>query len=428
MEIEKLILQNFRNIGAERTFLFNNRFTVIIGVNGKGKSTILHGLRVACGSFFLGFPRHEVRARHISQDEIRLEDTKQFIEVTQLVKKFPVKVEAVGHFPGIVGPLTWRRLWMHDQSATSTKYADVGAIKEYATEIYQSVNENGKFDFPIPVIAFFGISRAVGSGRVTTKSRKNVLGRLQFQEAYQDWDEMKYSKFHYAEWLANYQILLSQKKEFSQTNEAFFIAVQTASSYLTEIRFSKDELWVKAKLDDVETDLMPLSMHSDGIRYFTEMVAELAYRCIVVNGKDGINAVKNATGIVMIDELDLHLHPKWQRHVANDLKRAFPNIQFIVTTHSPFIVQSLKSDEIWNLDKLMDVAPNELKIDTVATEIMGISSPYSETNEELYIKSKKFMEDLESNKSTEELQIELAEISDPAVRAFLELQKISKGK
>ena len=182
------------------------------------------------------------------------------------------------------------------------------------------------------------------------------------------------------------------------------------------------------KIDDEESNLLPLNLHSDGVHYFTEMVAELAYRCIVLNGFKEEKAIDEAAGIVMIDELDLHLHPKWQRHVVNDLKTAFPNLQFVVTTHSPFIVQSLKSDEIWNLDKLMDVAPDELKIDTVATEIMGISSPYSETNEELYNKSKKFMEDLDSNKSVGELQGELDEISDPAVRAFLELQKISKGK
>jgi predicted ATP-binding protein involved in virulence len=158
------------------------------------------------------------------------------------------------------------------------------------------------------------------------------------------------------------------------------------------------------------------------------MVAEIAYRCIVLNGHHKEKAIEETRGVVMIDEIDLHLHPKWQRHVVGDLMKAFPNIQFVVTTHSPFIVQSLKSDEIWNLDKLMDVAPDELKIDTVATEIMGVSSAYSESNEGLYNKSKKFMEDLESNKSVGELQKELDEISDPAVRAFLELQKISKGK
>jgi len=56
MNIESVTIQNFRNIGKERTFLLNRHFTAFIGINGKGKSTILHALRVASGSYFLSLP------------------------------------------------------------------------------------------------------------------------------------------------------------------------------------------------------------------------------------------------------------------------------------------------------------------------------------------------------------------------------------
>ena len=54
--------------------------------------------------------------------------------------------------------------------------------------------------------------------------------------------------------------------------------------------------------------------------------------------------------MVLIDELDLHLHPRWQRRVVDDLRETFPKVQFITTTHSPFIVQALKAGELLNLD------------------------------------------------------------------------------
>ena len=92
------------------------------------------------------------------------------------------------------------------------------------------------------------------------------------------------------------------------------------------------------------------TLHSDGIISYTEMVAELSYRCIVLNGSKQEKTIIDTNGVVMIDELDLHLHPNWQRHVVSDLKTAFPNIQFVATTHSPFIVQSLAKDELINLD------------------------------------------------------------------------------
>jgi predicted ATP-binding protein involved in virulence len=422
MNIQSITIQNFRNIGKERTFYLNKNFTAFIGVNGKGKSTILHALRVASGSYFLSIPNSEVKSRHIHKDEIRLIESEK-----QLLPQFPVNIEVSGTFPGINEPITWRRQWIEGSSSSTTKNADVGKIKEIAWAQYEKVTKVGNDKENLPLIAFFGNSRAFGSGRNTQKSRLHRLGRIIFRQGYQDWDEMRAVKFHYPEWLSSYDVLLKQEKEYPGTKEAFFEAVKKANPFITQIEF-EGELWVKVKIDEDESSLLPLSLHSDGVHYFTEMVAEMAYRCIVLNGYRQNKAVNDATGIVMIDEIDLHLHPKWQRHVVSDLKKAFPNIQFVVTTHSPFIVQSLKSDEIWNLDKVMDVAPDELKIDTVATEIMGVSSSYSESNESLYIKSKQIMEDMDTEKPFIDIQKEMDHIPDPAVRAFLELQKISKGK
>jgi predicted ATP-binding protein involved in virulence len=422
MNIQSITIQNFRNIGKERTFYLNKNFTAFIGVNGKGKSTILHALRVASGSYFLSIPNSEVKSRHIHKDEIRLIESEK-----QLLPQFPVNIEVSGTFPGINEPITWRRQWIEGSSSSTTKNADVGKIKEIAWAQYEKVTKVGNDKENLPLIAFFGNSRAFGSGRNTQKSRLHRLGRIIFRQGYQDWDEMRAVKFHYPEWLSSYDVLLKQEKEYPGTKEAFFEAVKKANPFITQIEF-EGELWVKVKIDEDESSLLPLSLHSDGVHYFTEMVAEMAYRCIVLNGYRQNKAVNDATGIVMIDEIDLHLHPKWQRHVVSDLKKAFPNIQFVVTTHSPFIVQSLKSDEIWNLDKVMDVAPDELKIDTVATEIMGVSSSYSESNESLYIKSKQIMEDMDTEKPFIDIQKEMDQIPDPAVRAFLELQKISKGK
>ncbi len=421
MNIQHIIIQNFRNIGKEKTFYLNAHFTAFIGVNGKGKSTVLHALRVACGSFFLAIP--DVKSRHIQKDEIRILESGKF-----LLQQFPVKIEAAALFPGTKDPIVWRRQWVEGSSSSTTKSADVGSIKNIATEKYNKVNKNGDDHVELPIIAFFGISRAFGAGRVTKKSRIHRMGRMIFKERYQDWEEMKAVKFHYEEWLATYDALITQNREYANTKDAFYRAVKTANPFIIQIEFYNSELWINVKVENEESGLLPLSFHSDGIHYYTAMVAEIAYRCIVLNGYKNNEAVAEAKGLILIDEIDLHLHPKWQRHVVNDLKNAFPNIQFVVTTHSPFIVQSLKSDEIWNLDKPMDVTPNELKIDTVATEIMGVSSPYSESNEELFKQSKNFMEKLEDATPINELEYDLEQVTDPAVRAFLELRKISAGK
>jgi predicted ATP-binding protein involved in virulence len=84
-------------------------------------------------------------------------------------------------------------------------------------------------------------------------------------------------------------------------------------------------------------------------------VAEIAHRCIELNGFLGEKAVRMTPGLVMIDELDLYLHPRWQKHILEDLQRAFPLIQFIVSSHSPFIIQSVRSRNLITLDGINDV-------------------------------------------------------------------------
>jgi len=129
-------------------------------------------------------------------------------------------------------------------------------------------------------------------------------------------------------------------------------------------------------MNDRISDLLPLAFKSDGIVTFVEMVAELAYRCIVLNGFLRENAIKQTRGVVLIDELDLHLHPKWQEHVVKDLKTAFPKIQFIVTTHSPVIVQSLETEELINLNddtiSGLEDDPFKYSLEEVISSEMGL--------------------------------------------------------
>jgi predicted ATP-binding protein involved in virulence len=85
---------------------------------------------------------------------------------------------------------------------------------------------------------------------------------------------------------------------------------------------------------------------SDGQRVMLTLIGDLARRAITLNPHLGKDVLKLTPGVVPIDELDLHLHPKWQRRVIHDLKRTFPSIQFIATTHSPQLVGEALPGEI----------------------------------------------------------------------------------
>ena len=85
---------------------------------------------------------------------------------------------------------------------------------------------------------------------------------------------------------------------------------------------------------------------SDGFRSILSMVADLAYRMVRLNPFLGRRAILDTPGIVLIDEIDMHLHPSWQQTVLLDLQKAFPKVQFIVTTHSPQVLGSVPPDSI----------------------------------------------------------------------------------
>jgi predicted ATP-binding protein involved in virulence len=422
MNIEKISIRNFRNFGDEFTLDLNPQFTVIIGINGKGKSTILHALRIASGAYLLGIP--EVAKRHILEGEIRRKDFEN-----HLVLQTPTTIKAVGSIDDRRLSKPWQRQIPMGKTKTTSNFEDVGEIRDIAKKKYTLIKE-GDSNIDNPVIAYFGTGRLFGSSR---NRLGPYIGRQIFKYGYANWFDMQYGTYQYPSWLNSHRFLVSDKKESPETFDAFLEAVRTANPLIKALDFDGQELRLKVKIngDEPESQFMPLSLHSDGIITHTAMVAELAFRCIMLNAHHRRNAVKETRGIVMIDEIDLHLHPTWQRHVVNDLKNAFPKIQFVATTHSPFIVQSLKASELVNLDRTdgLDRDPNKYSIEEVSSREMGIENAQrSETFLEMQKAAKEYFDLIKAgaNQGTiAEAKFKLDQLrvkynDDPAYVAFLE--------
>ena len=136
---------------------------------------------------------------------------------------------------------------------------------------------------------------------------------------------------------------------------------------------SRDELMIRF----AERSL-PFSFLSDGYRNMVAMVADIAVRCATLNPHLKAKSSQETPGVVLIDEIDLHLHPRWQRRVVDDLLRTFPKIQFFGTTHSPFVIQSLPPIEGVQLLNLDDEHAEEFankSVEDISEEIQGIELP-----------------------------------------------------
>ena len=111
----------------------------------------------------------------------------------------------------------------------------------------------------------------------------------------------------------------------------------------------KPEIYYSSQLEEMVyqegNNTMPITMLSAGYQSLLWIVMSLAYRWALLN-PDITDNVNEAKGIVLIDEIDMHLYPKWKWNIVKALEETFPHIQFILTTHSPIVISSCKNEHL----------------------------------------------------------------------------------
>ena len=174
---------------------------------------------------------------------------------------------------------------------------------------------------------------------------------------------------------------------------------------------------------------------SDGYRNVIKIVTDIATKMCILNPYLGKTALQKTPGVVIIDELDLSLHPTWQKRIVRILKTLFPKIQFVCATHSPFIIQSLEPGELIILDDIEGEEYSGQSIEDIAEDIMNVSTPqYSEKKQRMYEAAEDFFDALENGDTQDELQelkkrmdVLAAEYSDnPAYCALLKQKYLEK--
>ncbi|MGL4412226.1 MAG: AAA family ATPase [Bacteroidales bacterium] len=358
--IRDLEVKNFKGF-ENNLFEFKDQFTVIIGNNAMGKTSVLDALSIAAGSFFLGID--VAQQRGILKGEIRSKTLN-----SEPKPQLPVLIKATGFVN--TKEITWIRSIDKITKKLTTKFREATTIKNIANDMLIASRSGEPISFP--VIAYHGTGRLWAEHETVTYSSQSEGVEM----AYKNCLSPKSSSREFLSWYKTYE------DEINKFGGELEITLLNAFKQ-TIMDMIPDNAWQEMAYSFVAEDLVGIfnkekklyfSQLSDGFRNMIGMVADIAYRCIKLNPHLGDMAIKETTGIVLIDEIDLHLHPTWQRHIVEDLTRCFPKIQFVVTTHSPFIVQSLNSLQMINLDErqLMD-DPNKVSLETNAL-YMGVKS------------------------------------------------------
>ncbi len=444
MRLTKLHIENFRGIEKfEIDFL--DQFTVLIGENGTGKTSILDAVAIGLSTIKIyvtvNTPNNDRGGLWILK-EIQPSDIR--VKIFDDYKKTVLPLGI--HLNTSVGDkeISWSRMYIKrgEKHPKAKKEHTIWLDEENIG--HHIINENGDVlqlgesynnhqeDTKLPLIAYYGVGRLWSNEEINYRQRGYRL------DAYDNALNPNYSNRTFLSWYKTYEDEILKFKKDDSLLRAFKNAITTCVEEWSDIGFSFQDNDLKGLLtiENEKPHWMLFGMLSDGYRNLIGMVADMAYRCITLNPQLKENAVTETEGVVLIDEVGLHLHPKWQRKVVDDLKRTFPKVQFIATTHSPFVVQSLKASELVNLDRISDVNPNDLTVEEVVVNLMGVPNKFSEENAAQEALSKDYLLKVnqlqKSNGSAEEILKELDkmehEISDPAVRAFLQMKRLQHTK
>ncbi len=431
MQINRLKLQNFRGF-TELNQGLNRRFTLIVGNNGMGKSSLLDALSVAFGSFLLGIPATKAR-RHIQQDEVH-EFEQNFDGNSEFNKAYPVVVEAEGR---ITHPLTgetrdvrWARSLGKAGGRTTTK--DAHALSSIADEAYQAVKNRA--NPTLPLLSYYGTGRLWERPSKTEKRR-----RPSRFDAYHNSHEPRVSSVDLLDWLRRERLKELETKRSSQLLAVWSKAVEACFEENVEVVYSPSRERLEIRFV-CRKQTVAYENLSHGQRNILSMVGDIAFKAIILNPHLGNEAVSAVQGIVLIDEIDLHLHPRWQRIIVPALLQAFPKLQFVATTHSPFIIQSLSEGVMLDLndmeldDRVHNLPLREIVEDVQKVKTSDRSAPYMHKMQgaQDYLRRVEQLATLtdpvERAKIEKNLDMMEAQFQDPGLEAMMKIERLTKSK
>lgn len=351
MKLNSLVILNYR-LFSHCVINFHPELTVIVAPNGGGKTAILDAIKVAFGPYLSTFPMGKNSG--IENDDIHL--IKTLPELGRMADVLPVAISATGVLKSSQTSL-WHRERVSRKGKTTVK--DAKQLALYGKSL--QLNET-KIASPEnwPLLAYYGTGRLWNQLNLTGRKIFNS-GFHSRSAGYLDCMEPASSYKFFMDWFryvtrSDNQLKLrfieknpkATAEEISAFKGPFSVLLgavkQAVNTVLTPMKWGNlefSETLETATIEHPEFGVLTVNQMSDGIRNSLALTADIAKRCVELNAHLGEKVVVETEGIVLIDEVDMHLHPEWQQQILCSLREAFPKIQFIVTTHSPQVLTTV---------------------------------------------------------------------------------------
>ena len=351
MRVKRLKMTSFRGIGDLTLEFPTDEPTVFIGINGVGKSSILDCLAILLSCLlariqfdptsrntflkFKGFNSYNERERDLANGRSFNE---QDIENGKAFTQNEIKISLDSQ------DLKWSVASHKTEDSTDTNI-EIVELNSISKNLRRQWKTNAEFN--IPLVVYYPVNRAVFDINLEIPS-ENLFKQIEAYEQALDGTQIGFSSFF--QWFRAVEDLENEERRDNpdyrnRQIEAVRQSIYSLQPGFSNLRVKRSPLRMTVTKQGQELIINQLS---DGEKCLLAMVGDLARRLAIAN--PSLPDPLQGSGVVLIDEIELHLHPKWQREIIPALTRTFPNCQFIVTTHSPQVISDVKPDSIYILE------------------------------------------------------------------------------
>ncbi|MEH1779390.1 MAG: AAA family ATPase [Nostoc sp.] len=374
MKVKRLKMQSFRGIGDLTLDFHEAEPTVFIGINGVGKSSIIDCLAILLSQLIGRIASDQDKftpanqSINISGSQINIQgyiygnvnlysdnssQSRYFGEKNSKIRDFSEQditngcEETYNEIQVLLNSLSvnwFLKNTLKGNSKNLNNYQH--ELKTVVEEIHNQWQTNPETNLPLAV--YYRVNRAVIDISLDI-SKDYSFEQIDAYEQALNGIQISFSTFF--QWFRTLEDLENEKRRDtssyrSQQLEAARQAIYSLIPYFSNLRVRRSPLRMTVQKQGQEFIINQLS---DGEKCLLAMVGDLARRLAIAN--PSLPDPLQGSGVVLIDEIELHLHPKWQREIIPALTRTFPNCQFIVTTHSPQVISQVKPEGIYILEK-----------------------------------------------------------------------------
>jgi predicted ATP-binding protein involved in virulence len=323
VKVKRLKINSFRGISDLTLEFDKDEPTVFIGVNGVGKSSILECLAILLSWLTKRIQNPNSSGRSFNEDDIKKGCKETHNEITILMDDEQ--------------ELVWS-LTKASKGRSKETSSNLGELKTVVDRIHRQLDSTSLVELPLAI--YYPTNRAVldiplkirtkhSFEQITAYDEVLTGGQIDFRRFF-EW-------FRDREDLENEMRLNDYNKYRDHELEAVRDAIANLLDGFSNLRVRRSPLRMTV---DKQGDQLIVNQLSDGEKCLLALAGDLARRLAIAN--PSLDNPLHGYGVVLIDEIELHLHPKWQRAIIPNLVKTFPNCQFIITTHSPQVISDLK--------------------------------------------------------------------------------------